>query len=124
MSHNQKTNRIVMANVAKLKRCALPPTGAAIADKKSIVYPLRESDITAAIRHAFKAGQRYAEAKLKEERRNFQGWTAADVRERDASLSDQQCLDVLALLEKQFDANIGVSWDTIDDAIDSVLNPG
>lgn len=53
-------------------------------------------------------------------------WCVDDVQARiedcwDFTLSDDECLDVLGLVADSFDANIGVNWDAIDAAIQSLF---
>lgn len=51
-------------------------------------------------------------------------WHIDDIREqaniRNLQLSDEQCLEILSILEDTHDATIGISWDTIDCALDSL----
>jgi hypothetical protein len=41
-------------------------------------------------------------------------WDIEDVRLLDASLSDQQCREVLAVAARTHDANIGINWEVLD----------
>jgi len=43
-------------------------------------------------------------------------WNRADVRSQWPDATDAQCAAVFDYLERTFDANIGVTWDVIDDA--------
>lgn len=45
-----------------------------------------------------------------------------DVKSVDASLSDDQCREVLRLLKKNHDANIGINWDVIKITIERMLD--
>jgi hypothetical protein len=53
-------------------------------------------------------------------------WFIEDVQARledywDFTLSDDECLEVLGLVADAFDANIGITWDAIDAAIESLF---
>ena len=53
-------------------------------------------------------------------------WFIEDVQARledywDFTLSDDECLEVLGLVADAFDANIGINWDAIDAAIESLF---
>jgi len=45
-------------------------------------------------------------------------WHMSDVQEVDSSLTDNEARQVLQLIKKNHDANIGVNWNTIDAWID------
>lgn len=51
----------------------------------------------------------------------FVEWSIDDVRQRalehDLNLDDEQCQEVLEHLENNYDANYGISWNTLDAAI-------
>ena len=56
-------------------------------------------------------------------------WTKDDIRhvaennfENPIHLTDNQLNDVVTFIENKWDANIGVSWDTIESSIVNVLN--
>ena len=49
-------------------------------------------------------------------------WTRADVQSQWPDATDAQCAAVFDYLERTFDANIGVTWDVIDDACIEVKN--
>jgi len=53
-------------------------------------------------------------------------WFIDDVQARledywDFSLTDEECVEVLMLVADSFDANIGITWDSIDAAIRSLF---
>jgi len=56
---------------------------------------------------------------------NVGGFVAGDVEsqaaERGIELTNEQILEVLYIMEKRFDASIGMSWDVIDMCIDEYL---
>lgn len=41
-------------------------------------------------------------------------WHIDDVKNQRPDLSDEQCREVLAAVERRHDATIGINWDTID----------
>ena len=49
-------------------------------------------------------------------------WHIDDVKSVDASLSDDQCREVLRLLKKNHDAGIGINWDVIEITIERMLD--
>ena len=53
-------------------------------------------------------------------------WFIDDVQARlehywDFTLTDEECVEVLMLVADSFDANIGITWDSIDAAIRSLF---
>tara|TARA_R100000541_G_C1879536_1_gene82093 strand:- start:412 stop:654 length:243 start_codon:yes stop_codon:yes gene_type:complete len=47
-------------------------------------------------------------------------WMIEDVKCRDDTLTDEQCHDVLYMMEQKHDATIGITWETIDFWIEEV----
>lgn len=45
-------------------------------------------------------------------------WHIDDIKQQDPSLTDDQCRDILQLIVKKHDANIGINWDFIDAIIE------
>lgn len=45
-------------------------------------------------------------------------WSYEDVQEQDSTLTDDEARQILQLIKKNHDANIGVNWETIDAWID------
>lgn len=45
-------------------------------------------------------------------------WHIDDIKSRDATLTDEECREILSTLERKHDAGIGINWDVIDAAID------
>lgn len=41
-------------------------------------------------------------------------WQVEDVRSQRPDLTDDQCRDVLRVIDRRHDANIGINWDVID----------
>ena len=52
-------------------------------------------------------------------------WHVNDImlraRERHVNLSDQQCLEILQLIDRGLDASVGINWDVIDTTTDDYL---
>jgi len=63
-----------------------------------------------------------AEIDLNESNSIFIEWSVDDVRSRaqqhGINLSNSDCIEILECVENNHDANLGISWDTIDNAID------
>jgi hypothetical protein len=53
-------------------------------------------------------------------------WSVVDVKqqakERHINLSDQQCLEILQIIDRTKDASIGINWDVLDTATDLYLS--
>lgn len=47
-------------------------------------------------------------------------WSWEDVRSRDESLTEIECKQVLVIVDGNRDAEIGINWDVIDNAIDEL----
>lgn len=54
-------------------------------------------------------------------------WSYLDVKGRakqtDITLSDNDCREILQIIDRRHDASIGVNWDVIDSHIDEYINP-
>ena len=46
---------------------------------------------------------------------------AMDDREDKVDISDEECMDILSMIERKHDANIGITWDTIDYYLDEFI---
>ena len=51
-------------------------------------------------------------------------WHFTDVQEVDGTLTDNEARQVLNVIKKQHDANIGINWETIDIWIDYCKDNG
>ncbi len=51
-------------------------------------------------------------------------WHIDDVKSIDSGLSDDDARTVLGYIERKHDATIGISWQTIEDAIDYLRDNG
>jgi hypothetical protein len=51
-------------------------------------------------------------------------WHFTDIQERDDSLTDDEARQVLRLIKRKHDANIGINWETIDIWIDYCKDNG
>jgi len=55
------------------------------------------------------------------------GWCIKDIRyamndrEDKVDISDEECMDILSMIERRHDANIGITWDTIDYYLDEFI---
>ena len=49
-------------------------------------------------------------------------WCKEDILSRNEDLTGKQVSEVRSYLIAYFNAEVGISWDTIDDAIEAVLN--
>jgi len=47
-------------------------------------------------------------------------WCIDDVLQQDSTLTREQAIEVLELLDNKHDATIGINWDVIDCAIEEV----
>lgn len=51
-------------------------------------------------------------------------WSIEDVQGQDETLTDEEAMNVLDMLENKHDCNYGISWDTIDDTIANLYPNG
>jgi hypothetical protein len=51
-------------------------------------------------------------------------WSVDDVLNQRPDLTEEQSCEVLALIAKTFDANIGINWDVIDSAAEYLFPEG
>ena len=50
-------------------------------------------------------------------------WSVEDVLEVRPELNEAQAFEVLTLCQRRHDANIGITWDTLADAADTLFPP-
>ncbi len=49
-------------------------------------------------------------------------WHISDVQSLDEDLTEDECKDVLAMVDRKHDANIGINWDFIQYWIDEIID--
>lgn len=47
-------------------------------------------------------------------------WNVKDILSLDDSLTVEQCIEALNYVEENFDANIGINWNVLQNAIDKI----